>query len=250
MRIALLVSAACLSLASTAVAQRRSAEPPSAENAELAAAHQDLGKTLADLRLGYQAADPAGRKKIARTMLDIDRELHDKYLGKMSDDMVFMSVGLLLEAMQGAVMERRLDAEVVAKEFRSVSKKVAPVIPAEAVAGLKNKASEERCAQAAAEFRRALSYYASQHKGAFPANADEIKADTKYFMTPKAAPPGHAESNEVRLVTGVSTMAQLLARVDDAGGWLYVGEPTSPLSGTLVLNCSHKDSTGRSFSDY
>lgn len=54
---------------------------------------------------------------------------------------------------------------------------------------------------------------------------------------------GHPENRHVSV--GASTATALT----DTGGWAYVNDTASPLFGTLLVNCSHADSKGKSWAE-
>ncbi|MCM2266293.1 MAG: hypothetical protein NDI60_00810 [Elusimicrobiales bacterium] len=124
-------------------------------------------------------------------------------------------------------VENALEEVVDQKEFRRLTE----------------KADAAAAKNSLAVLRGALRVYTSAAKGAFPEKLSELTLDSKYIPAiPAIVTPGHVKkSAEVKYAAQVKTMADLLALADDAGGWLYVGDKTSPLWGTLVINCSHAD---------
>jgi hypothetical protein len=45
-------------------------------------------------------------------------------------------------------------------------------------------------------------------------------------------------------------MEAVKKKLTDKGGWAYVSDPKSPIFGTVVVNCTHTDENGMSWSAY
>lgn len=114
---------------------------------------------------------------------------------------------------------------------------LAVVVPAVA------KARERRRnAQALQSLRAAVAAYAADMKTKGPLQLSELTKDGKYL---KALPSfgllgRHQPSSEVKE----------LGVLDDSGGWTYWNWPGSPEEGKVVVNCTHTDSSGRSWASY
>ncbi|MBI4348025.1 MAG: hypothetical protein HY553_14305 [Elusimicrobia bacterium] len=93
--------------------------------------------------------------------------------------------------------------------------------------------------------RSALSIHYGDHEGFHPYHPSALTANGLYLRElPKAkAPTYHPDSAAVRLVESP-------AEADDAGGWLYVGNPGAADHGSLYVNCTHTDSKGSSWLAY
>ena len=91
--------------------------------------------------------------------------------------------------------------------------------------------------------RSAIQIFYGDKEGIFPDDLSQLTDKAKYItQIPHIMPPGHArKSNSVKIVSGVRTMEELIKEIDDEGGWLYVNDKSSPLWGTIVINCNHKD---------
>ena len=89
-----------------------------------------------------------------------------------------------------------------------------------------------------AQMRTALNIYASD-AGAYP---QSLSALTNDYMpvVPVAQVPLHADSNAIAIESTPS----------DAGGWSYNNTPGDPRYGMLVINCTHTDVNGQSWSSY
>ena len=100
-------------------------------------------------------------------------------------------------------------------------------------------------------FRTALSAFHAGSNGLFPENPAEQLAGKYLQNIPYIRLPGHgARTDSIQVMTGVNSMEELFQRVNDSGGWLYVGDRTSPIWGTVIFNCNHKDYNGTAMYRY
>lgn len=108
---------------------------------------------------------------------------------------------------------------------------------------IREKAESGRVKGALSSLRSAIQVFYGDTEGTFPKDLAELAQRAKYIqMIPYVMPPGHSKSsNAVKLVSGVRDMADLIRKVDDAGGWLYVNDRDSKLWGSVIINCSHAD---------
>lgn len=91
--------------------------------------------------------------------------------------------------------------------------------------------------------RSALSIYYGDMEGQYPSNLAALTIGGKYLSAlPAIGPLGlHPASNAVRNGT-VPT---------DEGGWLYDDSPVrSPNAGSVLINCTHTDAKGSSWTAY
>jgi general secretion pathway protein G len=73
-----------------------------------------------------------------------------------------------------------------------------------------------------------------------------LTANKKYVDNlPVVKLPGTTHPDNRRVNVGASTATA----VDDTGGWAYVNDPASPSFGTLLVNCTHEDSKGKSWAE-
>lgn len=107
----------------------------------------------------------------------------------------------------------------------------------------REKAESGRMKGALSSLRSAIQIFYGDKEGVFPNDLSELTEKSKYItQIPYIMPPGHEKkSNDVKIVSSVKTMEELIKIVDDAGGWLYVNDKSSPMWGTIVINCNHKD---------
>lgn len=107
----------------------------------------------------------------------------------------------------------------------------------------KEKAESGRIKGALSSLRSAIQIFYGDKEGVFPNDLSELTEKSKYItQIPYNMPPGHEKkSNSVKIVSGVRTMEELIPKINDAGGWLYVNDKSSPMWGTIIINCTHKD---------
>ena len=90
--------------------------------------------------------------------------------------------------------------------------------------------------------RSALHIYYSDCDGAYPTDLSALAANSRRINALPAAlvPPYHTASAAVK--NGSSA--------DDAGGWVYNNASGDSNFGSLLINCTHTDSKGRTWSAY
>ena len=177
----------------------------------------------------------------------------------------------LLKAVQKEMGEEtRLQLEII-EEFRKVqyglqalslkpvqydggkAKKLATLERIDTIVSAAAKRTEDslRAKAGLSAFRAALTAFHADNNGLFPENpATELPG--KYLQSvPGIRLPGHgAPTNSIDVVSGVRNSEELFQRVNDSGNWLYVGDKTSPIQGTLIFNCNHKDYDGTAMYRY
>lgn len=105
--------------------------------------------------------------------------------------------------------------------------------------------------------RSAASIYYGDTEGSYPPALDHL-LDPKYLAAmPAAKVKDHAASSawtaygdEVCLPGGQYGGSIDATKVKDTGGWGYVADAQSKCWGTIFVDCSHKDSKDRSWTEY
>ena len=99
--------------------------------------------------------------------------------------------------------------------------------------------------------RSALSIYYGDQQGVYPKSLSQLTDNAKYLAhIPKIKVGDHPESDSVLVVTGIKDMSELKGKLTDKGGWAFVADPASPLAGTIVINCTHRDTRGTEWYRY
>jgi hypothetical protein len=107
-----------------------------------------------------------------------------------------------------------------------------------------------RAKAAMRELRVAISVFRGAH-GGLPPN-DPIELVGKGLKSiPAIRLPGHVRTNgSVKILKGIKNTEDAFLRVGDEGGWLYVGDKSSPMNGFIFFNCSHRDFNGSALYRY
>jgi len=94
--------------------------------------------------------------------------------------------------------------------------------------------------------RSALQIYYQDTEGKYPASLETLAENGKYLTSgeiPKARIFGKKGGEDfAHLHSGSETKVKLFRspkEADDAGGWGYVADPSSPEYGTAFINCTH-----------
>lgn len=96
-------------------------------------------------------------------------------------------------------------------------------------------------------YRTALSYYYGDHNGQYPPTLDAL-APNYLKALPEIKLPAHRLTSRV-IVTKEPKGDNSQAYVTDSGAWLYIMTPGA-VNGTAMMDCSHKDSSGKTLSEY
>ncbi|HBA61111.1 MAG TPA: hypothetical protein DCZ92_09890 [Elusimicrobia bacterium] len=112
-------------------------------------------------------------------------------------------------------------------------------------AGLSAKAKEGATKGKLSAIRSALMIYYGDAEGKFPASLEELTVDGKYLKEIPACecPKLHPASAEVVYITE-SDGEGMDAFLRDTGRWIYMADPKSKDWGTVLVDCTHKDSRG------
>ena len=105
---------------------------------------------------------------------------------------------------------------------------------------------EERTKKALGELRAALSIYYGDHEGVYPASPAEL-VPRHIRAIPTAVLPGTGHAPSARVAVSkedIQDQAAFERAVGDTGGWIYIGNPRSPLYGTIHVDSHRKDSRG------
>jgi len=155
-------------------------------------------------------------------------------------------------------IESKSPAEVAAitKILKTTDAKLAKHVPAKDSAALSEriktliiKSQEGSAKGALSSLRAAIMIYYGDHEGEYPADLSKLTPDLTAVI-PSIEIPGHPETNEVRVVTKAEGKS-VVPYIKDTGKWLYFNVPDNlDLYGTLIIDCSHKDSRGEHWYNY
>jgi uncharacterized RDD family membrane protein YckC/type II secretory pathway pseudopilin PulG len=120
------------------------------------------------------------------------------------------------------------------------------------LAGLANKSKEGVTKGGLSSLRVAAQVYYGDAEGQFPADLSSLTVNSKYLTAIpvlKLPGTGHPDTAEVRVITE-SDGENLSVFKSDTGKWLYMADKKSKDWGTVVVDCDHKDSGGKTWNEY
>ncbi|OGR50450.1 MAG: hypothetical protein A2049_03200 [Elusimicrobia bacterium GWA2_62_23] len=108
--------------------------------------------------------------------------------------------------------------------------------------GVIDKSKEGATRGGLTSLRSALQIYYGDNT-IFPSDDLSSLTENKKYIDnlPLVKLPGTSHPENRHVSVGASTAAALT----DTGGWAYVNDPSSPMFGTLLINCSHPDSKNK-----
>lgn len=192
--------------------------------------------------------DAAALRKKLDTLKAVRRNMDEVTALRLElmEEIVRLQIG-----MQFVRHSARPDSEDLSARLATLEKvesALTGLVDKEGLARLKVRAESGRIKGALSSIRSAIQVYYGDTEGTFPDDLAVLTKNGKYLTEiPSVLLPGHKKaSNAVRLVSGVRNMDELAEKVDDAGGWLYVNDKTTPMWGTIVFNCRHHDINDKS----
>lgn len=241
----LIIAIAVLITAGPALSSAQAPAPgaPAAADPELAAKAENVGGKLTTMLVDIDTNATAELKRKLRVLKAVQQEIAEETRLRME---IIEEFRRLQYGLQALGLRPAQDDGGKAQKLAALER-METIITASA-----RETEDSRNAKVSLwAFRAALGAFNAANKGVFPENpAMELPA--KYLQTiPYIRLPGHgAKTNSIEVVTGAGSREELFQKVNDSGGWLYVGDRTSPLRGTLIFNCNHKDYDGRAMFRY
>lgn len=183
------------------------------------------------------------QKKVAEQLRLLDAGLK-KYADPSGIQAAMTSLMLTLQGV-GMQMSRTKgpDLLILAKNLKSIDADLAEAIGPEVLEKMRSGRKEGGAKGSLGALRSALSIYYGDKEGKYPSDPQDLipKYLTKF---PTLDMPHHKPTSAVRAIKGVGTMEELKARLEDSGQWLMVVDPQSKINGTVLIDCTHKDSRG------
>ncbi len=122
---------------------------------------------------------------------------------------------------------------------------------------LKTKSSEGATKGSLGSLRAATSIFYGDAEGVYPATLDALVGPKYLQEIPAAKTASHAESRAwtaygAEVCTGKSEYGQEIdvSKIRDTGGWGYVSDPQAKCYGQVFVDCSHKDTRGKYWTEY
>lgn len=210
---------------------------------ELREKSSDVAEMIRSLAMNSEKADAAALRKKIALVRAVQKDFSEESQLRIE----------LFQELQKLQMGMRYIAEGAGSDEKAIKEKIAVLsqigaslernIDRKVYLNMKERAESGRIKGNLSALRAAIQVYYGDMEGVFPETLSVLTEKSKYITAiPFITPPGHAKaSNAVKMVSGVKNVDDLAAKVDDAGGWLYVNDKDSPLYGTVVINCNHKD---------
>ncbi|MFC1679697.1 hypothetical protein ACFL2T_05755 [Elusimicrobiota bacterium] len=210
----------------------------------------DLRKTVSQLNESAKVANYVTLQKMAGALKDADAELkkltdpHGLYQATQD---LNMTLGLLqrnLRTMKAG------QAKKIVEGVGVIAGKLLPLVNPEVIRAQERQRAEGFVKGRLGDIRQALVRYRRDNDG-YPRKPKALTKGGKYMTSiPYATLSQHERTRSVRVLKKVADQADLTSRLEDSGKWLYVGDEESPLFGTLIIDCTHKDSRGMPWSGY
>ncbi|HNW45236.1 MAG TPA: hypothetical protein PKI19_12075 [Elusimicrobiales bacterium] len=194
-----------------------------------------------DARLAIALIDVSKHKKALPVFKDVSKELGQGNVESSSLDELFV---LINRSGHKIVDDKNSVNEGVIKLLGRIDKQLSAIANDKSVELYFQQKGTSAAKGALAGFRYAIGQYYADNNGDFPIDPQDLIP--KYLSSfSKIKTFGHSQvTDNVKIISGINTNEALYSKVDDSGGWLYVGDRNSKLWGTLVINCSHKDDKG------
>jgi general secretion pathway protein G len=120
-------------------------------------------------------------------------------------------------------------------------------------ADLIRKSSEGASKGNLGSIRSALSIYYGDMEGVYPHDLASLTVAGKYLsaIPPAKAPNYHSDTSDSSTLGGACAVVNFDANDDYASGpWRYCGAPADPDFGSLIINCTHTDTKGTTWTSY
>lgn len=230
-------------LASAVAAQAQVSPEMGALRQELREKGSNIGAMIGSLAMNSEKDDKAALQKKLSVIKGLQKNFTEESQLRLE----------LFQELQKLQMGMRYIADGSTSDEKAIKQKIEVLSQIEAsleksidrkeYQAMKERSESGRIKGNLSALRSAIQVYYGDMEGKFPDDLSALTEKSKYISAiPFIKPPGHAKaSNAVKLVSRVKNMEDLAAKVDDSGGWLYVSDKASPLHGTIVINCNHKD---------
>lgn len=210
---------------------------------ELREKSTSVGSMISSLAMHSEKDDiDALRKKLALVKnLQKDFSEEGQLRMELFQELMKLQMGMRYILDTSQADEKTLKEKI--KLLSQVEASLAKNIDKKAYRIMKERSKSGRIKGNLSSLRSAIQVYYGDNEGVFPENLSVLAEKSKYIHSiPFITPPGHTKaSNKVKYVSGVKDVKDIANYVDDAGGWLYVNDPGSPMHGTIVINCNHRD---------
>jgi len=136
------------------------------------------------------------------------------------------------------------DMEKLAGALETVDKTLAGFTPESVLSAARAAALKRNLAR----FRKAVRLFYNAAEGNYPENPSELVPDYLEKI-PALELPEHPMSSGVVVLRDIKG-GRIDPYIKDTGKWLYIYSPGAPLDGKVVIDCKHKDKTGKPWFEY
>lgn len=204
---------------------------------------QNVQHEMMALAQGTPDMDIQKQRKVAEQLRQLDANLK-KYADPAGLQsamtglmMTIQGVGMQVSRLKGSELES------LARNLKSIDADLAEAIGPEVLEKMRSARKEGGAKGSLGALRSSLSIYYGDKEGKYPSDPQELIP--KYLTKiPTLDLPKHKPSAIIRTIKGVGSMEELKAGLNDSGQWLLVVDPQSKINGTIVIDCTHKDSRG------
>lgn len=196
-----------------------------------------------------QNADEDTNRRAAKSLRESEqnlRALGDPYGVQSAMRDFSMSLSAASSVSRGASPERQ---QKLQQELKTIKQRLSSFVDPATLSRMRGQQGEGQAKGSLGALRSALSIYYGDKEGKYPSDLSELIP--KYLTRiPAVEVAGHPSSSSVRILRKVKDMNELETRLKDTGQWLFVGDPASPITGTIVIDCTHVDSRGMKWFKY
>ncbi|OGS08695.1 MAG: hypothetical protein A2270_01635 [Elusimicrobia bacterium RIFOXYA12_FULL_51_18] len=211
-------------------------------DSEIVAKAEKNGSMLTVLMIDIDKDEPAELQRKLQILKTVQKEIGEENLLRLEiiEELKKTQYALQMFGLRPSQDHREKDQKLSALE------KIGKIIAASA----KETEDSRKAKDSLNAFRSALAVFHADKSGFFPVNPEEL-VDKYLPRIPYIKLPGHPTgNNSVQILTGIKSTEELFQKVGDSGGWFYVGDKASPIWGTVIFDCNHRDYNGTAMYRY
>lgn len=216
---------------------------------ETAALLREIYLIYSALPQSLQNADEDTNRRAVKSLRESEQSLRaigDPYGVQSAMRDFSMSLSGASSISRGVTPERQQKLQV---ELKTIKQKLSSFVDPATLSRMRGQQGEGQAKGSLGALRSALSIFYGDKEGKYPSDLSELLP--KYLTRiPTVEVAGHPASSSVRILRKVKDMNDLETRLKDTGQWLFVGDPSSPITGTIVIDCTHVDSRGMKWFKY
>ncbi|UPT73971.1 MAG: hypothetical protein M0D55_19420 [Elusimicrobiota bacterium] len=217
---------------------------------------RQIGESLQSVQMGVMQLsqnasklDLAKQKKTAELIKKMDANLK-KYADPSGLQAAMLGLMMTMQTTQMHLQRvSGEDLRALADSLKAIDKDLGEVVGPENLRKARSARKEGGAKGNLGAIRSALSIYYGDKEGKYPAAVRELIP--KYLARiPELELPEHKPSDGIRVLKSVGSMEELKNQLTDSGQWTFVLDPDSKIDGTVLIDCTHKDSRGSQWHAY